>query len=509
VVADAVFDLPRGFTAVTAVFPEPQWAERYPVPCYLDNVVACAALRFAGGVAIGDVDGDGLPDVLFTHFDAPNALYLNRGDFAFERPDVPAFEEARLSNGAAFADIDNDGDLDLVVGVLGDAHTQLFIQDAPLHFVEQGEARGVAQPTGDLHASMSQCFGDFDLDGFVDLTTSAWRPVAETGRRTGNGLFRNLGATAPGRFDDVTDAFGLRAESTRALGVPGAWGFTPAFVDLDGDGRPELVQTADFETSRLFWNEGAPDGAPFVDGTVEAGVGTEENGMGAAFGDYDNDGDLDYFVTAIFDDDCRRGEDCYWGRSGNRLYRNEGGRRFVDVTDAAGVRDAGWGWGARFFDFDLDGDLDLVATNGIRHTPSDTGYETDPMKLWRNEGDGTFVDVAAELGLVDDGVGRAVVPVDLDGDGDLDLVVTHTLDPPLVWRNDASEGRSWLVVDLRTRETRDRRAGRSSMASKRTDPELLRRPGEDGLAGVRTGRVTGPPTFPGPQQTDRDAAVNR
>ena len=110
--------------------------------------------------------------------------------------------------------------------------------------------------------------------------------------------------------------------------------------------------------------------------------------MGSTFGDYDGDGDLDWFVTSIFNasDECLSGEDCDpRDASGNRLYRNEGGRRFSDATDLAAVRDGGWGWGAVFFDYDNDGDLDLSMVNGMHHEDIENP-QLDYMRLWENVG---------------------------------------------------------------------------------------------------------------------------
>ncbi|MEM9195973.1 MAG: FG-GAP-like repeat-containing protein, partial [Myxococcota bacterium] len=157
------------------------------------------------------------------------------------------------------------------------------------------------------------------------------------------------------------------------------------------------------------------------------------------------DGDLDLFVSSIFDNDCPEGDQCFWGTTGNRLFRNEGNRRFVDVTEAQGLLDGGWAWGTRFFDYDLDGDLDLIQVNGTRGAWPETGFDNENLRLFRNDGD-RFSEVALELGLIDRGIGRAVVPFDADRDGDLDLLITHNMGSPHFWRNEAAEGRSWLRV---------------------------------------------------------------
>ena len=162
---------------------------------------------------------------------------------------------------------------------------------------------------------------------------------------------------------------------------------------MDDDGWPDLLVASDFGTSRLFWNDG--DGT-FTDGTPAAGVGRRER-HGDPVGDFDGDGRPDWFIPpAIFDPDhacpapmfpC-----CHWGYSGNRLFRNLGGRQFEDATDAAGVRDGYWGWGAAFLDYDNDADLDLVMTNGIdlpylneQMTEATDRFRQDPMRVWRND----------------------------------------------------------------------------------------------------------------------------
>jgi hypothetical protein len=182
--------------------------------------------------------------------------------------------------------------------------------------------------------------------------------------------------------------------------------------------------------------------------------------MGSTFGDYDGDGDLDWFVTSIFDpvDTCSSGL-CGWGSTGNRLYRNEGGGLFSDQTDAAGVRDGGWGWGTVFFDADNDGDLDLVMTNGIRFpgpTLDDALFNEDVMRFWENDGAGNFTEVGALVGLTDTGSGKGLLTFDYDRDGDLDLFVVNNETGGILYRNDETSGNAWLrVTATGTRSNRD------------------------------------------------------
>ncbi len=390
----------------------------------------CEVDRMTGGAAVADVDGDRWIDLLVTRLDGPSVLLRNRGDGTFEdisaASGIGAFDIQ--GNGALFGDIDNDGDQDLlvtVIGVGGDAvndQNLLFINDGQGHFTEEAVARGAAMQAPGARLTYSAAFGDFDRDGWLDLKVVEWGFSAHAR------LLRNRGDEAPGFFEDVTELAGVDD--------PDVDGFAPAFVDLDDDGHQDLAIAADFGSSRLFWNDGA---GGFTDGTIAAGVGTDENGMGSTFGDFDGDGDLDWFVTSIFDpfDTCSI-EQCGWGPSGNRLFRNDGGRVFTDATDFAGVRDGGWGWGAAFFDMDNDTDLDLVMTNGVDFpgVPWEDRYVTDPMRLWENDGTGRMTEVSATSGVGDTASGKGLLVFDYDRDGDLDLFVVNNAGGPRLYRND-------------------------------------------------------------------------
>jgi hypothetical protein len=283
-------------------------------------------------------------------------------------------------------------------------------------------------------------FGDYDRDGWLDIHTTEWRQrdlvgVAAPGN---NRLLRNLGASSPGTFEDVTESAGV---SLAGVSSAGEWGFASSFSDLDDDGWPDLAVASDFQTSRLFWNNG--DGT-FLDGSTAAGIGTEQNGMGSTIGDYDGDGRLDWFVTAIFCND----PDCTLGANGNRLYRNNGDRTFRDDTDRAGVRNGRWGWGTSFLDYDNDGDLDLVMTNGVDYgEPEAAIFRTDPMRLWRNDG-GEMVEVARATGLTDTGNGKGLAVFDYDRDGDEDVFVARHGQSGLLYRNDGGSESSYLRVRL-------------------------------------------------------------
>ncbi|MFI5307583.1 MAG: CRTAC1 family protein [Polyangiales bacterium] len=433
------------------------------------------SVHMSGGAAAGDFDGDGLIDLYATRIDAPGVLYRNRGDGTFEDvTDRYGLAEGIGSNGAAFADIDNDGDLDLYVTSVLDHRFYLFRNQGD-HFEEQGASLGADVASDYRHHGFGAAFGDFDRDGFLDLHTTEWVQLPLDDPRPSHArLLHNLGSASPGSFEDVTGPAGVDLiAGTRGTRTS----FASSFADMDGDGWPELLVVADFNTSRLFWNDG--HGA-FNDGTLFSHVGTDLNGMGTAIGDYDGDGDMDWFVTGIFDPSymCSDSDSdvCGWGTNGNRLYQNRGDRSFRDVTDIAGVRDGGWGWGAAFFDYDNDGDLDLVMTNGVDFPyPEAALFRTDPMRLFRNDGNGTFTDVAVELGIDDRGDGKGLLVFDYDDDGDQDLLVVQHEGTPHLYRNDGGNQHAWLRVRLRgTASNRDGVGARLTLVRRLGEAPLVR-----------------------------------
>ncbi|MCB9750837.1 MAG: CRTAC1 family protein [Myxococcales bacterium] len=435
----------------------------------------CTVEWQTGGVAAGDYDGDGRVDLFFPRVYGANLLYRNNGDGTFsERGAEAGLDLDAHSAGAAWGDIDNDGDLDLYVTAVGGTRHYLFINDGAGGFSEQGEARGAALSSADVHTGTTPSFGDYDLDGYLDVYVGEYRTHFALGDTPSHSrLLRNLGADAPGSFEDVTDAAGVNIDAVwkyveTEFPIGGTLALTPMFSDLDGDDYPELLIAADFSTSRLFWNNG--DGT-FTDGTLDAGVGTDENGMGAAVGDFDNDADLDWLVTSISG---------VAGKTGNHLYRYEGARLFSDATDFAGVREGDWGWGVAFLDHDLDGDLDVVMTNGWNASNN----LFDAMRFWDNAGDGAMVEISAEVGTLDDGQGRGLVTLDHDADGDLDIVVVNFAASPIFYRNEQTTQRGWLEVQaVGTLSNRDGRGARVTVRATADGPPQLREIGSASYMG--------------------------
>lgn len=266
-------------------------------------------------------------------------------------------------------------------------------------------------------------FADYDNDGDIDLyVVNNPGPLdAEiTGASPGNLLYRNNG---DGTFTDVTAAAGVGDRG---------YGMGCVFGDYDNDGDLDLYVT-NYGSNVLYRNNG--DGT-FTDVTVEAGVGETRWGTGAAFGDYDNDGDLDLYVPNYIDHDLDKLAEAQkisqqYGQSvprilnphsfepqDNVLYRNNGDGTFTDVTAELGVEShGGRSLQAIFTDFDLDGDLELYVANDL-----------SPNFLYRNNGDGTFTDVSDASWAADFRGSMGLATGDYDGDGDLDLFMSHWIE---------------------------------------------------------------------------------
>jgi hypothetical protein len=419
----------------------------YPLPATIPPL-GDDSISQTGGAAAGDFDNDGWPDLFITRYWDSPFLYRNNHDGTFSDVTSTSFTAGipgPNSGGASWGDIDNDGDLDLhVSNVFNSSGNQLYINDGTGHFVDQATVRG-AQLGGSNVASTSASMGDFDNDGYLDMYVTEWRGLSGYTQNPPQArLLRNRGIAQPGHFDDVTAAAGAAMGPLSGQQVYQSNSFTPRFVDLDSDGHSDIIVTSDFGTTKLFWNDG--DGT-FTDGTSAIANNRGLSDMGLAIGDYDGDGRLDFFTSDI----CHA-NDCNT-TFGNRLFRNFGNRVFLESSNFAGVRDAGWGWGTEMLDYDNDRDLDLIVTNGYYTGPTvPAGFENDPIKLFRNNGQGpfvtTFTNVASEVGMTDTSQGRGLLKFDYDRDGDLDVFIVNNFQTPILYRNDGgNEAGDWLQID--------------------------------------------------------------
>ncbi|MBO1320769.1 CRTAC1 family protein [Acanthopleuribacter pedis] len=377
----------------------------------------------AGGAAVADIEGDGDLDLMVVGGSrGDNALFVNQGDGTFVNRAAEAglvFAD-RFDNAPTFADVNGDGFPDLFLGSIKGSGPKLLMNNGDGSFRDATAASGLIV-SADVYGAT---FGDPDRDGDLDLMLAYWAEHHQ------DYYWRNDGT---GRFTPADEAVGISA----ALADTNA--FTPSFSDINNDGWPDLLVVADFRTTTYFINRG---GGFFVEG--DRTPITDGNGMGSAVGDIDNDGDLDWFVSSVGVVEGNPNQD----PTGNRMYRNKGDGTFEDATEACGVREGHWGWGSTFGDFDNDGDLDLFHVNGFLGSFS-AGYDQDASKLFINDGSGVFSEQAVALGIDDRLQGRGVVAWDYDRDGDLDLLVTNNAGPLRLFRNNGGNQNNYLRLKPR------------------------------------------------------------
>jgi hypothetical protein len=338
------------------------------------RIDAVGELNFLGheGIAIGDVNGDGLDDVYVALGNGvPNKLLIQQPDGTVTDTAAAAgVDWLDSTKGVLLVDIDNDGDQDLLTAM------------GPAVVVHKNDGKGRFEVTKALRATTPAAFyslaaADYDLDGDLDIyavryvkvrygLTSAPMPLHDANNGPRNHLLRNDGEAG---FADVTVEVGLDVNNSR-FSTAAAWG------DYDNDGDPDLYVTNDFGRNNLYRN----DAGRFTDVAAEVGVEDQAAGMGASWGDYDNDGDLDLYVSNMFSSAGRRvayqsrflkdqpdsvREGVQRHSLGNTLLVNNGKGGFDDRSDAAGVRMGRWAWGAKFVDLNNDGYEDIFVPNGF------------------------------------------------------------------------------------------------------------------------------------------------
>jgi len=415
------------------------------------------------GVASGDYDRDGDIDLFIVRGDiGPNLLYRNLGNMVFEEVAAEAglaFTKSATENfrhsGPMFADMDGDRDLDLFLGGLDGNPSLLFENNGDGTFSNVTAGSGIDQMMA--IETISAAFGDYDLDGDLDLFASHWgTPRDFSAPGDTENLWRNDTDAAGIKFQSVSESANisptiLTLPDDLTTGTGKDFAFSPTFARINDDLYPDILSVADFNYSQYFINN--QDGT--FSNATDTDVIIDGNGMGSAVADYDNDGDLDWFVTSI---KCRvdpnsddPASECEFGilsQIGNRLYNNRDGA-FADVTDQAGVATGGWGWGACFIDFENDGDLDIYHTNGWPLTNVANDFEFDASRAFVSDGAGGFAERSVELGLVDTEQGRGVVCADFDNDGDVDILQLHRSAnvAATLWRN-STDNNNFLSVKL-------------------------------------------------------------
>ncbi len=366
---------------------------------------------FTGGGCVGDFNQDGHEDVFFCGGANADALFLNQGDGTFQPAVGSGLDVTIGSNGAAAADYDRDGDLDLLVTVYQDdpGLNRLYRNNGDGTFTDIASSVGLGLNSPNWSDGWGGAWSDYDLDGDLDLAVAAGIGGRNRLFRNDNGIFTDVIETGVGLAPDLLTTCG----------------FAPRFADFNGDLAPELLWVGCFSNSHYFINDG--DGT-FTEWTRPSGSSQSGSEMGVAVADFDADGLMDYYVTTI---------------RNNRLYRNLGGHAFEEVAVPAGADQTGWGWACDALDFDHDGRVDLLVTS------QDVGQFAF-QNVKSPGGPLLFEDVSAESGFVSPVSGRGLATFDYDGDGDRDAVIFAHGEPLRLLRNDLVAGPDthWLTIVL-------------------------------------------------------------
>ncbi len=467
------------------------------------NIINFLNYYNGGGVAVGDVDGDGLPDLYFTSNVGPNRLYRNLGNYRFE--DVT--ERAGVADpdgwktGVTMADVNGDGRLDIYVSAMSyltmHGHNVLYINNGDGTFTDRTKEYGL-----DFAGYSTQAvFFDYDGDGDLDMYLLNYSTHAERGPsthpqreprhpRSGDRLFRNDG----GHFVDVS-------EQAHIYGGVEGYGLGVVATDVNLDGCPDLYVANDFQENDFLYINNC-DGT-FTESIASAVGHTSHASMGVDAADYNNDGRPDVMVLDMLPEredvlktsanadpwpieHMKEQAGYYPQYARNTLQLNRGvvggTVRFSEIGYLAGVHATDWSWAPLFADLDNDGNKDLFVTNGIYRRPNDLDYLAAvrdsavqaalasgissgllrrlthlmphvPIAnyAFRNNGNLTFTNMAQPWGLAQPGFSNGAVYADLNNSGALDLVVNNLNAPAAIYRNHARElnGNSYLTVVLR------------------------------------------------------------
>jgi enediyne biosynthesis protein E4 len=474
----------------------------------LDNSFLFRNFYNGGGVAIGDLNNDGLADVFLTSNMGENKLFINKGNFKFEDVTGKAGfkQDSMWSTGVVMADINGDGWLDIYVcnsGHMsnGNRRNKLYINNHDLTFTESAAKYGLDISAYTTQVSFFDYDNDGDLDCFMidnspipvntlnnanrrDLPDAEW-PVAEFLKGGGDHLYRNDN----GHFTEVTQKAGIHGSLI-------SFGLGVSIGDLNGDGYPDIFVSNDsYERDYLYINQ--KDGT-FKDEMEDYLGHTSFSSMGADLADINNDGNPEIFTTDMLPEDDYRLKtlgafdniDLYNAKlkSGfyhqymkNCLQLNNANGKFLDIANFSGVSATDWSWGALMFDMDNDGYNDIYVCNGINKDITNLDFmdffandvfqkmalsgkkeqieellkkvPVHPMlnKVYKNEGNLRFSDSGLTWGFNHSSFANGAAYGDLDNDGDLDIVINNVNGPAFVYRNNAREmnKNNYLAVFLK------------------------------------------------------------
>lgn len=450
-------------------------------------------LYLGGGVSIGDINNDGLPDIYFTGNKVPNKLYLNKGNLVFEDISDTAgvAGDNRWYTGSTMADVNNDGYLDIYVSVsryASEGINQLFINNGDNTFTESAQEYGIA----DSSTSIQSTFFDYDNDGLLDLFVANY-PIVKVSM--GNAYyyekmrlnsFENSGHlyhnNGDGTFTDMTDKAGVRN-----------FGLTLGLIanDFNNDGYKDLYLSNDFNVpDYLYQNNG--DGT-FTEISKSAMRHTAMFGMGIDGGDFNNDGQIDLLQVDMTAEDYKRSKTNMASMSPETFYEgvelgfnyqymqntlqlnngvDKGGTpSFSDISRFAGMATTDWSWGTIFADFNNDGLKDVFISNGVKrdvnHNDTNEKYNVispfgAPKKkdfrllpstpianyAFQNNGDYSFTNTTVPWGFDEKGFSNGFAVADLDNDGDLDLVINNIDTPASIYSNQGTKGSHFIKVKL-------------------------------------------------------------
>ncbi len=451
------------------------------------NVFVYEYFYNGGGVALGDINNDGLVDIYFSSNQGANTLYLNQGDFKFEDISVKAGVqcEAGWKTGVAMVDLNADGFLDIYVcrSAANESNLRknsLLINNGDLTFTDLAEQYGLDNNSYSTQASFLDYDRDGDLDMFL-LNHAVSRIVRNFDIRTesktqrvpfvGNQLFENIN----GKFVDVSDSAGV-------YGPAHNFGLGVCYSDLNSDGWPDVYTSNDYTGSdKLLINDRSKK---FNEEQLVRITHMSRFSMGVDIADVNNDGLPDIYSLDMLPDNNKRQKELMWAdnydvynqmvKNGlhhqfmrNMLHLNNGGGYFSEVEQAAGISNTDWSWAALFADYDNDGLQDLFVSNGYKrdYTNSDfakyranqllaknAGQKNDSYTkmltrmpstkvhsyLFKNSNGTSFTDVSEQWGMGEPALTHGVAYADLDNDGDLDLVANRMDETAGIFRNNAN-----------------------------------------------------------------------